>query len=191
MKGQFLQHINQYISLDKNDFLEVLSYFDVLDLPKKTLILEEGQVCRFNYFVLKGCLNMYFTDEKGSKRTVQFALENWWITDYLAFQNKAVTDFSIQTIEDCQILAITQENQNSVLSQFPQLEKYFRAVYQTAYGASLKRMKFLYDFSKEEMYFHFITEFPAFAQRIPQYLIASFLGLTPEYVSEIRKKKRS
>ncbi len=191
MKHPLFLHINQYTTINENEFQQILQYFELLKCAKKELIAKSGEVCRHNYFVLKGCLNMFFTNEKGTDQTIQFAIENWWITDYLAFQNKTISPFSIQAIESCEILSISFEQQEELLNQFPQLEKYFRGVYQTAYGASLIRMKFLYELSKEEIYFHFTEQFPAFAQRIPQYLIASFLGLTPEYVSEIRRKKRS
>lgn len=134
---------------------------------------------------------MFFVNEKGVERTVQFAIENWWMADFLAFQNKNQTEFSIQAVEKSQLLCISYEKQEQLLAQFPQLEKYFRIIYQIGYGAALVKMKYLFDLTKEEIYFHFTENFPDFAQRVPQYLIGSFLGLTPEYVSEIRAKKRS
>ncbi len=191
MKHPLFEHINQFSTIRESEFERILSYFDLLHIPKKTLILEAGTLCRNNFFVIKGCLNMFFNNERGTERTVQFAIENWWITDYLAFQKNQITDFNIQAIENCEVLSISTDKQNELLEEFPQLEKYFRGIFQTAYGASLMRMKYIFDLSKEEIYFHFTEQFPQFAQRVPQYLIASFLGLTPEYVSEIRRKKRS
>lgn len=134
---------------------------------------------------------MYFISNKGTERTIQFAIENWWMADCLAYHNQTVTGFYIQAVENTHVLSITYNKQKELLSKFPKLEKYFRVIYQISYGASLMRIKYLYDFSKEDIYFHFTKNFPEFAQRVPQYLIASFLGLTPEYVSEIRNKKRS
>ncbi len=131
---------------------------------------------------------MFFIDDKGTGRTVQFAIENWWLTDNLAFLNKQKSDFIIQAVEHSKILSISFEQQEKLLNEFPKLEKYFRSIYQIAYGASMFRLKYIFGFSKEERYFHFIEKHPQFAQRVPQYLIASFLGLTPEYVSEIRVK---
>lgn len=134
---------------------------------------------------------MYFTTEKGTERTVQFALECWWLTDFLAFQNHTSTNFNVQAVEKSQVLSLSNVQQELLLEEFPMLERYFRTIYQIAYGATLVKLKYLYDLSKEEIYLHFIEHFPEFAQRVPQYLIASFLGLTPEYVSEIRAKNRS
>jgi hypothetical protein len=125
------------------------------------------------------------------EQTTHFAIENWWLTDYLAFQSQQTTGFYIQAVENTQVLAIDWHAQERLLAQYPYLERYFRLVYQRAYGADQLRIKYLYAFSREELYHHFSTHFPEFIQRIPQYLLASFLGFTPEYLSEIRKKKRS
>jgi hypothetical protein len=88
-------------------------------------------------------------------------------------------------------MALSLQSQEHLFTLFPQIEKYFRLIYQRAYAASQLRMKYQYDLSREELYHHFNNQFPEFIQRIPQYLLASFLGFTPEYLSEIRRKKRS
>ncbi len=191
MSEQFLEHINRFAEVSEQDFQEILTFFDLRSFAKKEMLVKAGTRCDFNYFVLNGCLHMFFITDKGTERTVQFAIENWWMSDHLAYHNRSKTDFYIQAVEDTQVLSITHERQEQLLNRFPQLEKYFRIIYQISYGASLMKIRFMYDFSKEDIYFHFIEHYPEFAQRVPQYLIASFLGLTPEYVSEIRAKKRS
>lgn len=191
MSKQLFEHINKFIEVNEKDFQEILTFFDLHSLNKKEIIVKAGSRCNYNHFVLNGCLQMFFINDKGTERTIQFAIENWWITDFLAYHHRTITDFYIQAIEDTLFFSITYEKQEQLLSQFPELEKYFRTIYQISYGSSLLRIKYLYDFSKEDIYFHFTEQFPEFAQRVPQYLIASFLGLTPEYVSEIRNKKRS
>ena len=187
----FYHHLKKYVSFDDTDFPKILSHFETLTLAKKEIAMQAGNPCNHNYFVIKGCLHMYFTSENGAERTVQFALEGWWLTDFLAFQNRTNTDFNVQAVEKSQVLSISNEQQELLLKEFPVLERYFRTIYQIAYGASLIKVKYVYDLSKEEIYLHFTEHFPEFAQRVPQYLIASFLGLTPEYVSEIRAKNRS
>jgi CRP-like cAMP-binding protein len=191
MPKELFEHINKFIEVNEADFQIILSFFDFRNLRKKEIIVEANSQCNFNHFVLNGCLHLFFINNKGTEQTVQFAIENWWLTDFLAYHNRTITGFYIQAVENTQILSITYQKQEQLLKQFPQLEKYFRSIFQISYGSSLMKMKYLYDFSKEEMYFHFTKQFPEFAQRVPQYLIASFLGLTPEYVSEIRSKKRS
>lgn len=187
----FFGHLCQYVDISKEEFNDILSFFEERNLAKKEILMHAGGPCTHAHVVLKGCMHMYFVNEKGVERTVQFALENWWLTDFLAFQNKSNTDFFIQAVEKSEVLSISLDQQERLLEKYPKLERYFRMIYQTAYGASLMRTKYLSDFSKEEIYLHFVEHYPTFAQRVPQYLIASFLGLTPEYVSEIRAKKRS
>jgi CRP-like cAMP-binding protein len=94
-------------------------------------------------------------------------------------------------VENSEVLRIDRESQEKLLMAFPKMERYYRFIYQRAYAASQMRIKYLYDLSKEEMFHHFSQHYPEFVHRIPQYLIASFLGFTPEYLSEIRKKARS
>lgn len=191
MSTQLFSHINTYVSINNEDFEGISSFFEFQNVSKKETLMEAGTSCTYNYFVLQGCLHMYYTNEKGMERTVQFAIDNWWMTDCLAYLNRTRTDFNIQASEDTKLLSISFEKQEQLLKAFPQLERYFRIMYQIGYGASIMKMKYLFDFSKEEIYLHFTEHYPDFAQRVPQYLIASFLGLTPEYVSEIRAKKRS
>lgn len=191
MTNHFFEHLNKFVTIKEEDFKKIILFFDIRNLNKKEAIIEATNKCNFNHFVLSGCLQMYFVNNKGVERTIQFAIENWWMTDCLAFYNEGTTDFHIQAVEKSQILSISIDKQKKLLEEFPKLEKYFRSIYQISFGASQMRMKYLYDFSKEEIYFNFIDKYPDFAQRIPQYLLASYLGLTPEYVSKIRNKKRS
>lgn len=191
MPKQLFRHFNKYVALTEDDFQNMFRYFELRTVKKKEILVEAGSICRDNHFVLDGCLHMFFANDKGVERTVQFAIENWWMTDDLAYHNQTVTDFSIQAVENTRLLTITHGKQELLLKEFPQLEKYFRTIYQISYGSALVKMKYLTDLSKEKIYFQFTEQFPQFAQRVPQYLIASFLGLTPEYVSEIRAKKRS
>lgn len=187
----FHKHINSFVSLTDTDFQTILTFFKEQHFQKKELLLGAGDICNNNFFVVKGCLHMYFINDRGTERTVQFAIENWWLTDFLAFQKQSASEFYVRAIEDTDVLSIRHNNLEALLEQFPIMERYFKSIYRIAYGSSLYRTKYLFDFSKEEIYFHFVDHFPEFAQRVPQYLIASFLGLTPEYVSEIRAKKRS
>lgn len=191
MSKELFEHLNKYVSIRSDEFQKIAPFFEVQNLNKKDFLMTAGKKCLYNHFVVNGCLHMYFISDNGIERTVQFAIENWWMTDFLAYQHQSVTDFYIQAVTKTQVLSITHQKQEELLTQFPHLEKYFRQIYQISYGASLVKVKHAFNLSKEEMYFNFIEQFPQFAQRVPQYLIASFLGLTPEYVSEIRSKKRS
>jgi CRP-like cAMP-binding protein len=184
-------HINKFIQIGDADFPEIFEHFEFIEAKKKQNLLVAGKVCKSNYFVTKGCLRLFFINEKGIEQTIQFALENWWLADYSSFSSQKASNFYIQAVERSEILALSFKTQEKLLRQFPQLERYFRLIHQRAHAASQFRMKSLYSVSREELYRQFVKLYPEFVQRIPQYLLASFLGFTPEYLSEIRKRKIS
>lgn len=187
----FKAHLEKFITISDEEFASIFSFFQLIDVQKKENLMLEGNLCKFKYFVLKGCLRKYFVNEKGIEQTTEFAIENWWIADNFAFEQQDKTEFNIQAVEKSSIIIIDHKSQEELLKKHPVMERYFRMVYQRAYAAAERRIRFLYEMSKEEYYIHFSTLYPWFAQRIPQYLLASFLGLTPEYLSEIKAKLRS
>lgn len=189
MSTPLKDHIQKFIALSKEDYDVVASFFQPLTVKKKQSLLEEGQICRHHYFVEKGILRLFYINEKGVEHTTQFALENWWLTDHMSYQNQQPSAFNIQAVETADVLAIGLEEQARLLQQVPAMEKYFRIIYQKAYAANQFRIKYIYDLSSEESYDNFAAKNPGFVQRIPQYLLASYLGFTPEYLSELRRKK--
>lgn len=191
MSEIFKKHIDKFIQTSDEEFEEILKFFTTKLVAKKENLLQEGQVCKYHFFVLKGLLRKFYINEKGIEQTTEFAIETWWITDNIAYEHRLPTEFYIQAVEKSEIIYITQENQEKLLKAFPKMERYFRFVYQRAYAAAQVRVKYLFSLSKEEFYFELLRKHPGFVQRIPQYLIASFLGFTPEYLSEIRKRSIS
>ncbi|WP_042722373.1 Crp/Fnr family transcriptional regulator [Flavobacterium sp. B17] len=187
----FKQHLAKFISINEEEFTSVLSFFQVLEVKKKQNLMLEGEICRSVFFVVKGCMRKFFINEKGIEQTTEFAIENWWITDTFAYERQIKSNFFIQTVEKSVLLKIDLQSQEELLKKHPVMERYFRMVYQRAYAAAERRIRYLYELSREESYILFSTQYPWFIQRIPQYLIASFLGFTPEYLSEIRAKLRS
>jgi CRP/FNR family transcriptional regulator, anaerobic regulatory protein len=189
MYPNFINHIRKYIELDDNSIGLLLKYISLLKLKRKEFLMKEGQVCNSLYFVERGCLRMYFINDKLNEQITQFALEHWWMADHFSFLDNKLSPYFIQTIEKSEILAISAASFEALVTELPQMERYFRMIMQRSVAASQLRNKYLYEMSKEEFYQHFSTSFPEFVQRVPQYMIASYLGLTPQYVSELRKKK--
>lgn len=188
---ELYDHICKFIDLNDAEFEAVASYFERVSLRKKDIIYRAGDKTLDHYFVINGCMHMYFINDRGAEQTIQFAIKDWWITDYLAFQHKTVSEFYIQAVEPSDVLRISGQKQEELLKRFPKMETYFRTIYQIAYGAALMRMKYIFDYSKEEIYFKFRDAFPDFVQNVPQYLVATYLGLSPEYVSKLRRKSTS
>lgn len=190
-KHKVIDHFRKYIEIDYEEETEILRLFTSKLFTKREIIQEPDKRCKYHFFVVEGCLRMFFTNDRGIEQTIQFALENWWLTDYTAFETQTNANFSIQAVERAHILALSYQEQDQLLKKFPKLERYFRLLYQKAYAASQFRIKYLFDFSREEIYHHFNDNFPEFANRVPQHLLASYLNMTPEYLSEIKAKKRS
>jgi len=189
MHTGLINHISKYFEPDTDSIEIIHRYFKPNTYKKKEFLLKEGEVCRSIYFVEKGCLRMYFTNNKMNQQITQFAMENWWISDFFSFQDNKPSGYFIQTVEKSEVLSIDMFSFEAMLKELPQMERYFRIIMQKSVAASQLRIKYMFDLSKEEFYIHFCTSFPEFVQRVPQYMIASYLGLTPEYVSELRKKK--
>ncbi len=191
MSASLKKHIRRYIAIDEGDLSAVINFFSPVQIKKKENLLTEGKICRYNYFVVKGCLRLFFVNDKGVEQTIQFAIENWWIADYSSFEKQSPSGFYIQAVEKSEVLALSFIDQEEMLQQFPQMERYFRLMHQRANAAAQFRIKWLYNLSGEERYHQFKERYPEFVQRVPQYLLASFLGFTPEYLSEIRSNKFS
>jgi len=185
----FITHIRRYVELSDDEVLKLEPYLQPMELKRREYLLREGEVCRYNYFVEKGCLRMFFNNDKMVEQTTQFAIENWWLSDYFSFARQSPSEYAIQAVEKSVILAVDYHTQDDLFVELPQLERYFRIMMQRALSASQLRVKMIYQLSKEDMYRHFNSSYPQFFQRVPQYMIASYLGLTPEYMSELRKKK--
>lgn len=175
--------------LNKVDEEILLSLVEYKIVSNKEFLLKTGSICESTYFVTKGCFRMYVQTDSGHEQVVQFGIEDWWITDYNSFDRKAPSDFSIQALEQSAVVGISKKHQEELFHKIPQLERYFRIILQRAYSATLMRIHYIFSFSGEERYRHFSKSFPDFVQRIPQYILASYLGFTPEFLSKIRSKK--
>ncbi|NHA06952.1 Crp/Fnr family transcriptional regulator [Mucilaginibacter sp. HC2] len=184
-----IQHIQKITSDSGVDGDAILPFFETKIFKKKDILQEEDKRCLWYFFVIKGCLRLYFTDYNGVEQTMQFALENWWMTDLNAFRSGQRSGYTIQALEATEVLAITAANYELLMAKFPITESYFRLIYERAYAASLLRIRMISRMPKDEFYELFQSRYPEFIQRIPQKVLASFLGFTPEYLSELRKHK--
>jgi len=183
-----IAHVSKFCTIDPEKLSLLESFCEQRTYRKKEMLLKEGNRCYEKYFIVKGCLHLYYLKQNGIEKTTDFAMENWWASDFMAFQTGGVAQFSIGAVEKTEVLCLSADNQRKLLNQVPELNAYFHLVFQRAYAAAQVRFRLIHELSKEELYHHFYQHFPEFIQRVPQYLLASFLGFTPEYLSEIRKK---
>lgn len=189
MHKALFDHIEKFITLETSDIDKLESCLEISKIRKKEHVLEEGQICNTMYFVVKGCMRQYIINSKGTEQTLQFGIENWWITDYLSYHNHVPSSFYLQAVENSEVIAIDKNVLESLLIEIPNLERYFRIVTQKSFGATQMRIKFLFTMSAEERYHHFNDYFPDFVQRVPQYMLASYLDFSAEFMSKIRAGK--
>ncbi|HEY6901210.1 MAG TPA: Crp/Fnr family transcriptional regulator [Puia sp.] len=183
-------HIARYVRLEESEREILISTLIHKKVPKKELLLKQGQICPGNFFVLSGCLRLYSITKNGTEQILQFAIPGWWLSDYQSFENNIPSEYYIQAVENSELAIIPRSARNELFQKIPLLNNYFRILMQRAYAASLKKMEIILSTTAEERYTQFINDFPEFAQRVPQYMLASFLGFTPEFLSMLRAKNK-
>jgi len=189
MYDLLLNNIAKHIQLDVEDieyFKSILTYKEV---PRKTILLKADQSVHFFYFVQQGALRAYHSDEKGKETTVMFALSDWWITDMYCFQNQLPSMVTIECIEDSCIFLLQKNKMDTLLASKPKFERYFRILFQNAYTREQLRVIENLSLSAKERYDRFVLKYPQVVQQVAQKQIASYLGITPEFLSTIRNNK--
>lgn len=187
MKEQIKAYFNRYVKFTDTEIDEFYHHLSLKTYRKKQYILKAGQVCRNNYFILNGLVRSFYIDHKGNEKITQFALENWWVTNMESFINQTSSLLSIQALEDTQMLSINKEQLENLYVSMPKLERLFRIITENMLIAIQRRNNIYLQMMSKERYSSLLQHYPDFAQRIPQYMIASYLEITPEYLSELRK----
>lgn len=157
-------------------------------VPKKTYLLQEGEICDFEAYILKGCIRSYYIDENGSEVILQFAIEDWWVSDIASFHDKKPSKIYIETLEECELLILSSTNKEELLHQVPKFEKVFRLMVQKNLSATQNRLINTIAKAAPEKYLDFIKQYPTISQRVAQHYIASYLGISAEFLSKIRTR---
>ena len=189
MYDQINKAISRYVAFTPQE----LDVFDALlarqTVPKKTIMLHEGEVCNFEAFVVKGCLRRYYIDADGHEVILQFAVEDAWISDisFSIYENKPSRVF-IETLEDCELLTFTPEAKEALFLRAPRFERAFRILMQRNLAVTQNRLFTTITKSGVEKYLEFLEQYPSIPQRVAQHYIASYLGITAEFLSKVRGK---
>lgn len=188
-KEQLLKYIQDRVKISEQEFETFAHHFETIIIKKKSNLLVEEKLNDRIYFVEKGLLYAYKTLENGDAQVIQFARENNWISDLYSFFSSKKSLFTVQALEDCQLLSITKKQFDNICEAHPKMETFFRLLFQTAYVNTLQRLSDSYSEDAETKYNHFVSHHNQLVQRVPQYLIASYLGVLPSSLSRIRNKK--
>lgn len=178
--------ITETISLTDEEFDYCKTLFLPKKLRKRQYLLQEGDVCKYTTFVTNGLLRSYTIDNKGTEHILQFAFEGWWMGDLYSFLTNEPSIFNIEAIEDCELLLITKQSWELLLEKIPAFERYFRILIQNNLIATQQRLMGNLSETAEGKYVKLMKNFPGCLMRIPQHMIASYLGITRETLSRIR-----
>jgi CRP-like cAMP-binding protein len=184
-----LHNVAKHIELNAEETDYFTSLIVQENIRKKQLILREGQMCRNLCYVHSGALRAYCTNKEGKEATIMFAVDDWWITDMYCFLNEKPAMMCIEAIEDSCIFKLSKKNFEELLCNAPKFEKFFRTLMQNAYTREQLRIIENLTLTAESRYNNFLIKYPHIAKVITQKQIASYLGITPEFLSAIRKNK--
>ena len=188
MYDQLARSIAEKVTLTPAEFELCKTFFIPKKIRKKQTLLLEGDICTYNAFIEKGILRSYTIDEKGNEHSVQFAFEGWWITDLSSFLLGQTSTYTIEALEDSELLLLTYSAREELMDALPKFERYQRLLLQNAYIALQTRINAALNDSAEEKYVKLTISYPDVIARVPQHMIASYLGLTPETLSRVRKQ---
>lgn len=182
------QSVKERVSISAADFEFCKTLFIPKKLRKRQYLLQDGDVSRYTAFVEKGMLRTYTIDEKGNEPILQFSPEGWWVADLYSFLTDEPSQYNIEAMEDCELLLITRASWEVLFEKVPVFERYFRILLQNNLIATQRRLMASLTETAEEKYLKFINNYPGCVQRMPQHMIASYLGITRETLSRVRSQ---
>lgn len=192
MNKRLLNNIQTKVKLTTEEIETLQTFWKQKRLAKNEYLVRNGEVCKYDSFVISGSFKaFYIHPETGKEEILFFAIEDWWATDLDSFANQTASNYSIQALEESVIQQISYQSFEKLLLAIPKLERYFRIILQGYVASIQKRIILANAHSAEERYNDFLIKYPKMVQKIPQYLIASYLGITPEFLSKLRSKKSS
>lgn len=180
------ERIDSTINISEKEFEFAKTLFLPKKLRKKRFLLQDGDPCKYTVFVEKGLLRSFTIDEKGNEHILQFSLEGWWAADLYSFLTGEASDYNIEALEDSELLMITKPSWDILLEEIPAFERYFRILIQNNLIATQRRLMRTLSETAEEKYQNLLKDFPDIIQRVPQHMIASYIGITRETLSRIR-----
>ncbi|MCU0417979.1 MAG: Crp/Fnr family transcriptional regulator [Cytophagaceae bacterium] len=177
------------IPLPEPALIRLFEAMELVKLPSKHSITQPGEICTIEAYILKGIARTYFINEQGDEVTVHFAKEDWWIGDVASFTLQRPSLLHIETLEETYMLTISYERKEQLYAEYPIFERIFRLMIQRTHAFLMNRLVSVLSESADKRYQYFLDRYPDVPQRVPQHYIASYLGISPEFLSKIRSKK--
>lgn len=188
MFEQIDANVAKHIQLTSQELDYFHSLLKVKKFKKKEFLLQGGDVCHFSGFINKGCIKNYILDDKGNEFIMYFAIEDWWVGDISSFYEQRPGYLFIETIEETELLTLDFNSNEKLLNKIPKFERFFRILIQRSMTTLQQRFFNTLAKPAEDRYLEFLKKYPQVVQRVPQQLIASYIGVTPEFLSKVRHK---
>jgi len=184
----FLKYLNKYVDLTSDEETLLLSKSVARTYLKNQYIVQQGDICNSVNFIISGCTKTFFMDAEGQEHVIMFSIEEWWTSDLGSFASQTPSDFNVQCIENTQLIQFTYQHLETLYVEIPKLERFFRKLVERAFVASQKRIIRNFSLDAKERYKIFENTYPRINQRVPQYMIASYLGISKEFLSKIKSQ---
>jgi CRP-like cAMP-binding protein len=185
----FVENINHKILLSSENMERLTHAFQVVNVKRKQLLIQPGFVAKYRIYVLKGAFHSYVIDEKGNEHTIQFAVEDWWISDYNSYIHQTPATQFVEALENSTILQIDHQAEQQLKAANWELATLFQVMAEHSAAYLARRIVSNLTQSAEERYNEFVAKYPRVVQRLPQYALASYLNMTREFLSKIRNDK--
>lgn len=183
------QHVAKYIHLTEDEEKYFVSLLRIVNVRKKQFIVQPEFTCKHRTYVVKGAMRAYLIDDRGHDHTIQFAIEDWWISDFSSYINQEPATLFVEALEGTEIIQIEYSSESLLLERIPKFEKYLRIITQRSFAFLQKRMLSNLSKSAEQRYEEFLEKYPSIVNRVPQYALASYLGFSTEFLSKIRNRR--
>lgn len=187
--SSIISYISRYIALTEEDKAYYTSLLRIKKVVKKQFILQPDFVCSHRTYILKGTMRAYLVDDSGQEHTIAFGIEDWWIADFNSYIFQQPATLFIEAMEDSTLIQISYENEQLLLATLPKFEKFYRILAESGYAYVQRRVLSDISLNATGRYENFIARYPVLASRIPQYALASYLGISHELLSKIRNKR--
>ncbi|SFN04423.1 cAMP-binding domain of CRP or a regulatory subunit of cAMP-dependent protein kinases [Chryseobacterium oleae] len=191
MFENIIRNVSRFIDLTEEEHKTFTDLLSCQTFSKKAVLLREGEICLFEGYIQKGCVRLYCLDDNGTEVTLLFAIEDWWISDIASFQEQKPSKVYIEALEDSEIYVLTPATKEKLLQEIPKFERVFRMLVQRNLSTLQNRLVDTISKTATDRYLEFIKIYPSIPQRVAQYYIASYLGVSKEFVSTIRKRLAS
>ena len=184
-------HVARYIQLTEEEENYFLSLPKIKKVKKKQFIVQPEFICKYRSYVVSGAMRGYLVDNDGQEHTIAFAVEDWWISDFSSFIFQQPATLFVEALEETTLIQLDYHAEQLLMETVPKFEKFFRIVTQRAFAFLQQRMLSNLSKTAEERYEEFMHKYPQIAQRVPQYALASYLGMSTEYLSKLRNNRLS